>query len=61
MFYFPRLVRHEEEESRRKINRQSQKNIRFTWFTSKGYIHRVATGFTMNEKMIQETITIQRC
>jgi hypothetical protein len=30
----------------------------FTWFTTKGYVHRVVTDFTMMEKIIQETFTI---
>jgi hypothetical protein len=50
MSYFPRLVRYENEESGRKINRQSQKNTRFTWFITKGYAQRVVVDFTMVEK-----------
>jgi hypothetical protein len=53
MSYFPRLVICEDEESGRKINRQPQKNIRFTWFTTKCYVHRVVVDFTMMEKIIQ--------
>jgi len=53
MSSFPILMRHEKEESGRKINMQSQQNTRFTWFTSKGYVHRVAADFTMMEKIIQ--------
>jgi hypothetical protein len=60
MSCFPILVRHEKEESGRKINIQSQKNKRFTWFTSKGYVHRIAADFTMIEKIIQETFTIHK-
>jgi transposase len=57
MSYLPRPVRCEREESEKKINKQSQKNIRFTWFTAKGYVHRVAANFSMMEKIIQKTFT----
>jgi len=60
MSCFPILVRHEKEESGRKINMQSQKNTKFTWFTSKGYVYRVAADFTIMEKIIQETFTIHK-
>jgi hypothetical protein len=58
MSYFPRLVRCEREENGRKIYRQSEKNTRFTWFTAKSYVYRVATDFTMIEKIVQGTFTI---
>jgi hypothetical protein len=57
MSYLPRPVRCEREESGKKINRQSQKNIRFTWFTTKGYVHRVVANFSMMEKIIPKTFT----
>jgi transposase len=50
MLYLSRPVKCKRKESGRKINKKSQKNTKFTWFTAKSYIHRVATNFTMIEK-----------
>jgi hypothetical protein len=61
--YFPRPVRSEKIKRKRneRLSSNHTRTTRFTRFTTEGYVHRVATDFTMMDKTIQEIFTIQRC